>query len=43
MDPPYVPISDTASFTSYTKEDFGKEQQIKLKKYLKLWIKKGAR
>jgi len=30
FDPPYVPLDET-SFTSYTKEDFGKEDQIKLK------------
>lgn len=30
IDPPYVPISETASFTSYTKEDFGPEEQRKL-------------
>ncbi|WP_457558425.1 DNA adenine methylase [Candidatus Harpocratesius sp.] len=43
MDPPYVPISDTASFTSYTKEDFGKEQQIKLKKVFETLDKKGSK
>jgi DNA adenine methylase len=30
IDPPYVPISATASFTSYTKEDFGAEEQREL-------------
>lgn len=32
MDPPYFPISETSSFTSYTKDDFTKDDQIKLKK-----------
>lgn len=30
FDPPYVPISKTASFTSYTKMEFGREQQAQL-------------
>ncbi len=30
IDPPYVPLSATASFTTYTKEDFGPEQQREL-------------
>ena len=31
FDPPYHPISETASFTSYSKEDFSKEDQERLK------------
>ncbi len=30
IDPPYYPVSPTASFTSYTKDEFGAEQQHKL-------------
>ncbi len=31
LDPPYAPLSPTASFTAYTKEGFGAEQQIELR------------
>ncbi len=30
MDPPYIPISKSANFTSYTKDNFGPEDQQKL-------------
>jgi DNA adenine methylase len=30
VDPPYFPLSPTANFTSYTKEDFGKQEQREL-------------
>jgi DNA adenine methylase len=30
VDPPYVPLSTTASFTSYTKENFGEREQREL-------------
>src|SRR5690242_17976815 len=33
IDPPYYPVSPTASFTSYTKDDFGEEQQHELAAY----------
>lgn len=32
FDPPYMPISSSSSFTGYTENGFGKEQQIELKK-----------
>jgi DNA adenine methylase len=31
FDPPYVPISSTASFTSYTRDGFGPNDQIALR------------
>ncbi len=43
FDPPYRPISKTANFTSYTKEDFGIEAQICLSKFCLRIHKRGAR
>ncbi len=31
FDPPYIPLSETSSFTSYSKEDFGMDKQRDLK------------
>jgi len=33
LDPPYAPLSATSNFTSYTKEEFGLQQQIELKQF----------
>ena len=43
LDPPYRPISATASFTSYAKGDFTEEDQIRLANFCKRIRQKGAR
>jgi DNA adenine methylase len=42
FDPPYAPLSPTASFTSYTKEGFGEHQQIELRDTFYKLHKKGC-
>lgn len=43
VDPPYHPLSSTASFTSYTKDSFGAEEQQKLADCFAKASKHGAR
>ncbi len=43
FDPPYHPISRTSSFTSYTKENFGKDSQQKLFDVFKKLDKRGCK
>lgn len=33
FDPPYKPLNETSSFNSYAKDEFGDEEQIRLKKF----------
>ena len=42
FDPPYVPVSPTASFTSYTKQGFGEHQQRELADLFGRLVSKGA-
>lgn len=43
LDPPYDPLSDTASFTGYHKAGFGKEEQIRLKRQCDELTRRGIR
>lgn len=43
FDPPYYPVSETASFTAYTKDRFGPEDQIQLCEAFKELDKRGAK
>ena len=42
FDPPYVPLSETSAFTSYTHEDFTYEDQVRLRDCFKKLDEKGA-
>ena len=42
FDPPYVPLSATSRFTSYTKEDFTEKDQRRLAKVALSLIEKGV-
>lgn len=43
FDPPYHPISDSSSFTGYTLDGFGKEEQVRLKKLCDKLTEKGIK
>ncbi len=43
FDPPYRPITDTASFTAYTETEFNDEKQIELARFADAMHKKGAK
>ena len=43
MDPPYMPISETSSFTGYTAAGFDRQQQTELKKQCDKLDKKGVK
>jgi len=43
LDPPYRPISQTASFTSYSKDDFNEHDQLRLAEFCGRINSKGAK
>ena len=43
LDPPYDPVSDTASFTGYDKGGFSRSEQIRLKNICDMLDKKGVK
>lgn len=43
IDPPYRPLTATASFTSYSENEFGDKQQIELGKFVDKIAAKGAK
>jgi DNA adenine methylase len=43
FDPPYRPLSPTAGFTSYSKEDFNEKDQVRLAEFCKSIDSKGAK
>jgi DNA adenine methylase len=43
LDPPYAPLSKTASFTSYTKNPFGERGQFELSELFKALDRKGCK
>jgi DNA adenine methylase len=42
FDPPYIPLSKTSSFTSYTKSQFGEDEQRRLASYCDELTKRGV-
>jgi DNA adenine methylase len=42
FDPPYVPMSETSSFTSYTSDGFGPEDQIRLRDTARTLLDRGV-
>ena len=43
LDPPYDPVSDTASFTGYNKGGFGRAEQIRLKECCDVLTQRGVK
>ena len=43
FDPPYEPVSDTASFTSYAQDGFGREDQLRLRDVFAALDRRGCK
>src|SRR5699024_7630143 len=43
FDPPYDPLNETSNFTSYSKYDFGRDDQVRLKETFEKLNQKGCK
>jgi len=43
FDPPYAPVSETANFTSYAREGFGADMQVKLRDVFRVLDRRGCK
>lgn len=43
FDPPYYPLNNTSEFTAYTRNSFGKEDQIRLKEVFEKLVSQGVK
>lgn len=43
IDPPYRPLTETSSFTSYSENEFGDKEQIELAQFVDIITEKGAK
>ncbi len=43
LDPPYAPVSETASFTSYARDGFGPDEQVRLRDVFRALDRRGCK